>query len=138
LAGSYFNNTSLSGSPVLQRVERVNFSWSGSPGPGVNGNQFSARWTGQIEATATGNFQFQTRSNDGVRLWINGNLVIDNWASHATVNDVTAVIALTKNQRYAITMEFYDNTGQAVAKLYWKRPGQSKFAVVPITRLYAN
>ncbi len=138
LAGSYFNNTSLSGSPVLQRVERVNFSWSGSPGPGINSDQFSARWTGQIEATATGNFQFQTRSNDGVRLWINGNLVIDNWASHATVNDVTPVIALTKNQRYAITMEFYDNTGQAVAKLYWKQPGKSTFAVVPITGLYAN
>ena len=104
----------------------------------MEGNQFSARWIGQVEATATGNFQFQTRSNDGVRLWINGNLVVDNWTSHATINDVTGNIALTKNQRYTITMEFYDNTNSAVAKLYWKRPGQTTFAIVPTTRLYAN
>ncbi len=138
LAGSYFNNTTLTGSALLQRIEQVNFSWSGSPGTGVEGNQFSARWIGQVEATATGNFQFQTRSNDGVRLWINGNLVVDNWTSHATINDVTGNIALTKDQRYTITMEFYDNTNSAVAKLYWKRPGQTTFAIVPTTRLYAN
>jgi YVTN family beta-propeller protein len=138
LAGSYFNNTTITGSALLQRIEQVNFSWSGSPGTGVEGNQFSARWIGQVEATATGNFQFQTRSNDGVRLWINGNLVVDNWTSHATINDVTGNIALTKDQRYTITMEFYDNTNSAVAKLYWKRPGQTTFAIVPTTRLYAN
>jgi YVTN family beta-propeller protein len=138
LAGSYFNSTDLSGTPALQRVERVNFAWSASPGPGVNENNFSIRWTGQVEATATGTFQFQTRSNAGVRLWINGNLVIDNWNSHATVNDATGNISLAKNQRYAITMEYYDTTGTAVAKLYWKRPGQTTFAIVPTTRLYAN
>lgn len=107
-------------------------------GPGVNENNFSIRWTGQVEATATGTFQFQTRSNAGVRLWINGNLVIDNWNSHATVNDATGNISLAKNQRYAITMEYYDTTGTAVAKLYWKRPGETTFAIVPTTRLYAN
>ena len=72
LTGRYFNNTALSGTHVLQRIEAVDFKWTGSPGAGVNGNQFSARWTGQVEATATGNFRFQTRSDDGVRLWING------------------------------------------------------------------
>jgi cytochrome c peroxidase len=138
LTGQYFNNVSLTGAHVLQRVENVNFSWSASPGPGVNTDQFSVRWSGQVEATSTGNFQFQTRSNAGVRLWINGSLVIDNWTGHATVNDATGNITLTKNQRYAITMEYYDTTGTAVAKLYWKKPGQTTFAVIPITRLYAN
>ncbi len=138
LMGRYFNNTSLSGSPVLERIEKVSFTWSASPGPGVNDSQFSVRWTGYIEATASGNFQFQTRSNDGVRLWIDGNLVIDNWVSHAATNDATGNFALTKNQRYSVTMEMYDNAGSAVAKLYWKRPGQTTFAVIPNTRLYAN
>jgi YVTN family beta-propeller protein len=139
LRGQYFNNMTLAGSPVLERLEKVSFSWGSTPpGPGVNTNQFSVRWTGFVEATANGTFQFQTRSNDGVRLWIDGDLVIDNWPSHATATDATAGIALTKNQRYSVTMEFYDNTGTAVARLYWKRPGQTTFATIPITRLYAE
>ena len=72
----------LTGSPVLERVEKVAFTWSASPGPGVNANQFSVRWTGFVEATSSGSHQFQTRSNDGVRLWIDGELVIDNWTAH--------------------------------------------------------
>ena len=138
LMGRYFNNTTLTGSPVLERTEKVNFTWSASPGPGVSENSFSVRWTGFVEATLTGNFQFQTRSNAGVRLWIDGNLVIDNWTGHATVNDATGDIALTKNQRYSVTMEMYDTTGTAVAKLYWMRPGQTTFTIAPATRLYAN
>jgi hypothetical protein len=50
----------------------------------------------------------------------------------------SANIALTKNQRYAITLEYYDNTGQAVARLNWLRPGQTTFGAVPASRLYAN
>jgi cytochrome c peroxidase len=139
LAGQYFNNTTLSGTPVLQRTEAVNFGWStNSPGPGVNSDQFSVRWTGKVEATSTGKFQFQTASNDGVRLWINGVLVINNWASHATVNDTTGTISLTQNQRYTVTMEYYDGSGAAVARLKWKRPGQTSYVAVPASRLYAN
>jgi hypothetical protein len=138
LAASYFNNTTMAGSAALERVETVNFSWPDSPGAGVNADNFSVRWTGFVEATSTGNFQFQTRSNAGVRLWINGNLVVDNWAAHATVTDTTGDIAMTKNQRYSVTLEMYDTTNTAVAKLYWKRPGQTTFIITPGTRLYAN
>ena len=139
LVGQYFNNTTLSGTPVLQRTEAVNFGWgTSSPGPGVNADQFSVRWTGKVEATSTGSFQFQTASNDGVRVWINGVLVINNWTNHATTTNNSAAIALTGGTRYAITMEFYDGTGAAVARLRWKRPGQTSFAAIPASRLYAN
>jgi YVTN family beta-propeller protein len=138
LAGAYFNNTTLSGSPALERVERVNFSWSGAPGPGIDANQFSVRWTGFVEATVSGSFQFQTRSNDGVRLWIDGQLVVDHWTAHGASNDATGPIALIKNQRYAVTMEYYDNVGSAVAKLQWKVPSSASFVAIPVKRLYAN
>jgi YVTN family beta-propeller protein len=138
LAGAYFNNMTLSGSPVLERVERLAFSWSDSPGPGVNANQFSVRWTGFIEASATGSFLLRTRSNDGVRVWLNGSLVIDHWTAHATGDDTSAAVALTLNQRYAITVEYYDDAGTGVARLLWKAPAAADFVVVPITRLYAN
>jgi hypothetical protein len=64
--------------------------------------------------------------------------VIDNWVAHATVNDATGNIALTKNQRYSVVVEMYDLSGTAVAKLYWKQPNKTTFAIVPPSRLYAN
>jgi hypothetical protein len=140
LQGRYFNNLALSGAPALSRIEVVSFGWStGSPGPGVNSDQFSVRWSGRVEATASGNFQFQTRANDGVRLWINGTLVIDDWNNHtSTVDRTTGSIALVKNQRYSLVLEYYDNTGDATARLRWLRPGTTTFGTVPVTRLYAN
>jgi len=139
LTGSYFNNKTLSGTRVLQRIEAVNFDWgTNAPGAGVNQEGFSVRWTGKVEAPSTGTFQFQTASNDGVRLWVNGVLVINNWTNHATTNNNSPTITLTADQRYTIKMEFYDNTGAAVARLRWKRPGQTGYVVVPKTRLYKN
>jgi mono/diheme cytochrome c family protein len=139
LVGQYFNNTSLTGTPVLQRTEAVNFGWSTrSPGPGVNADKFSVRWTGTVKASSTGKFQFQTVSNDGVRVWINGVLVINNWTKHATTTNSSASINLTGGTRYSVTMEFYDDTGAAVARLRWKRPGQTSYAAIPASALYAN
>lgn len=139
LTGQYFNNKTLSGTRVLQRIEAVNFGWgTNSPGTGVNKDSFSVRWTGQVEASTTGKYQFQTVSNDGVRLWVNGVQVINNWTNHATTNNNSAQISLTAGQRYAIKMEFYDNTGAAVARLRWKTPGQTSYVAIPKTRLFKN
>jgi hypothetical protein len=73
-----------------------------------------------------------------VRLWINGVLVINNWTSHATKTDTSVSIALTNGTRYAVTMEYYDVSGTAVARLRWKRPGETGFIAIPATRLYAD
>jgi hypothetical protein len=64
--------------------------------------------------------------------------VIDNWTAHGTTDDTSATIALTKNQRYAVTMEYYDNAGTGVARLFWKTPAGTSFVIVPNLRLYAN
>jgi hypothetical protein len=71
LQGEYFNNMTLSGVPVLTRIDStVNFNWgSGSPGAGVNANQFSVRWSGQVRIPSNGAYTFYTQSDDGVRLW---------------------------------------------------------------------
>jgi hypothetical protein len=137
--GQYFNNMTLSGNVVLQRTEAVNFNWgNGSPGSGVNKDKFSVRWTGTVEASAAGNFQFQTNSDDGVRLWVNGVQVINNWTNHGATTNSSASIALTAGTRYTIRMEFYENGGQAVAQLRWKTPGTTSYVAIPASRLYAN
>ena len=138
LRDRYFNDAGLQGAVVLERIEPVNFSWSGSPGPGVNADAFSVRWTGFVEAPSTGTFSFRTQSNDGVRVWINGALVIDHWASHSTAYAISPDMALVKHQRYPITIEMYDNGGTAVSRLSWKKPGDSAYSTVSGVRLYAN
>jgi YVTN family beta-propeller protein len=137
LSGQYFNNVSLNGSPVLQRTEAVNFSWgSGAPGTGLGIDNFSVRWVGQVEAPQTGSYQFQTISDDGVRLWVNGVLVINNWTDHAATANTGAAVNLAAGVKYSIVMEFYERGGQATAQLLWKTPGQSGFVAVPKDRLY--
>ena len=139
LFGSYFNNMTLAGLPVLERTERIDFSWgNGSPGTGVNPDQFSVRWLGRVEASTTGTYKFQTVSNDGVRLWINDVLVIDNWTNHSSTTNTSAPINLVAGQAYEIKLEYYDNTGSSVIRLRWITPGTTTAVAIPLDRLYPN
>ena len=138
LTARYFNNVTLSGTRVLQRTEAVNFTWgTAAPGTGVTVDNFSVRWSGQVEAFVTGAYQFQTSSNDGVRLWVNGVQVINNWTDHSLTTDTSSAINLTAGTKYNIVMEFYERSGDAVARLLWKSPGAADFVAVPASRLYA-
>jgi hypothetical protein len=139
LTGRYYNNMTLSGTVRLTRTEAVDFNWGGSrPGAGVNSNGFSVRWTGFIEAPATGTYTFQTVSDDGVRLWVNGVQLINNWTDHSATTNTAGPLNLVAGARYAVTMEFYDNTGQAVARMLWRTPGNTPFVAVPKDRLFPN
>ncbi|HEV2854604.1 MAG TPA: PA14 domain-containing protein [Thermoanaerobaculia bacterium] len=134
LAATYFDNINFTGTTVTRVDPTVDFDWgTGSPAAGIDINTFSARWTGQVQAKVTGTHTFYTVSDDGVRLWINGVLVIDNWTDHAPTEN-SGTISLTAGQRYDVRMEFYENAGGAVAKLLWSAPGLAK-EVVPAGQL---
>lgn len=134
--GEYFNSVDLTGAPALARTDAaLNFSWAGSPGAGVNTDNFSVRWLGQIEPRTTDTFTFYTQTAGGVRLWVNGTLLIDQWAFHASAEH-SGSIALQAGQRYDVVMEFRDDAGTAEARLRWSGPAQPKEAV-PATQLYA-
>lgn len=137
LRAEYFNNADLTGSPVLSRVDQlVDFTWNtASPVTGINADKFSVRWSGQVEAPATGNYVFSTISDDGVRLWINGVQVINNWTIHSPTVNNSSAMPLVAGNRYDIRMEFFDHTLGAVARLLWSYPGQSQ-QPVPQARLY--
>jgi YVTN family beta-propeller protein len=137
LKGEYFNSPTPGGTPALQRTDlTVNFTWSDSPGAGVNANAFSARWTGQIEIPTTGTYQFRTVTNDGVRLWLDGTLVFDSWTTSGKVTLTTASMQPEKGRRIAVVMEFQDQTSTAIAKLQWLKPASTSFATVPQKYLY--
>jgi len=99
----------------------------------IKGTTFSARWTGFITANYSENYTFQTLSDDGVRLWINGRLIIDDWTDHPPRID-TGTIDLVADSPTSIHLEFYDAGGGAQITLSWKSQSQS-LQVVPTTAL---
>jgi hypothetical protein len=139
LLAQYFNDA---GSGVyftalaLTRTDpAIDFDWaSASPDPAVQADNFSVRWSGQVQPPVTGSYTFTTSSDDGVRLYVNGQLLIDNWTDHGVTQN-SGTVALTGGQKYDIRMEYYDHGQLATARLSWAYPGQT-IQVVPQWTLY--
>ena len=111
--GEYFANTMLVGAPIVVRNDRdVNFNWGrNAPAAGMPADNFSARWTRQLSFAATQPYRFVLRSDDGVRLWIDNALVIDEWhtaASAAYTRDVNLTAGW-----HAFRIEYYEGSGDA-------------------------
>lgn len=149
LTGQYWNyNVVTNGynfptsttSPNLSRIDpTVNFSWSrSSPDATINNDNYAVRWQGEVQAIESGIHLFSTQSDDGVRLWVNDELIIDNWTRHGPRWDRGDPITLTADQRYSIKMEFFENTGGAVAKLHWQTPSNDTRRVIPQSQLYST
>lgn len=124
LTGEYFNNRDLSGSPVFTRVdEGVNFNWhGGSPAKNIKADIFSARWKGRLTAPASDEYQLQLASDDGSRLYLNGELIIDNWGDHS-YELKGAKVRLEAGKSYDLLIEYYENWGEASVRFGWIRTG---------------
>lgn len=122
LKAEYFANKTLEGKAVSQSDKNIDFSWEKAPAPGVPMTDFSARWTGTLLPSESGDCVITTTSDDGVRLWIDGNLVIDNWSDHAPTTDI-AKIHVEKGKPISFKLEFYQAAGGAVMQLGWGRAG---------------
>jgi LysM repeat protein len=121
----YFNNRSLSGSPTYTRCENwpINWDWgNGGPGNGIGNDNFSVRWTGQASINA-GTYTFIARADDGVRVWLDDSLIIDQWHDQgATEYRVTRTV---NSGNHNIKMEYYENGGGAVAQFRWEQTSTS-------------
>ncbi len=119
----YFNNATLSGSPVLVRDEAaVNYNWGhGSPAPQVPVDRFSARWTTNLNLLP-GRYRFSASSDDGVRVWVNNQLLIDAWFDRP-VRTFTAEADLSGT--VPVRIEYYENTNLAEMRFsYTQLSGQ--------------
>ena len=132
--GEYFSNPGSGGSPnfgdlILTREdELVNFEWgNGSPDNLIPNDDFQIRWTTEINAETSGTYNFRTYTDDGLRLYVDDNLVIDNWNDQGPTSR-TGSIYLNEGT-YQCVMEYYENGGGATANLYWTPPGQSESLV---------
>lgn len=95
--------------------------------------QFSTRWTGTLHAPRTGEYTLFTRSNDGVRLWLDGQLIIDNWTEHSVTED-KAEVALQAGQAHKLKVEFFYAGGDVTMQLLWSGPGLDK-QLIPTSNL---
>ncbi len=121
LLGEYFNNIDLSGDPVLVREDKnVDFGWTlFSPDQSkINYDYFSARWTGYLLAPESGKFNIGIKGDDGYRLYIDDELILDNWKKEG-FHEVTRPYSFVKNQAYKIRLEFYETIGNVRLKLMW-------------------
>ncbi len=126
VTAEYFDNDDFTDSKLVRTDRTIDFDWGGgSPSPQIASDSFSVRWMGQLQPTASGNYTFYTQSDDSVRLWVNGQLLIDHWTSHAVTED-RGTIDLSAGQKYALKMEYREGSGNAVAKLLWSSPTQPK------------
>ncbi|HEY0170093.1 MAG TPA: Ig-like domain-containing protein, partial [Pyrinomonadaceae bacterium] len=141
LRGDYFGNSyawdqsTYFNTLLFSREDAtVDFDWaSGPPAPGAPEDLYMVRWTGQVEPRFSETYTFHAVTDDGVRLWVNGQQVIDHWVAQAPTESA-GVITLEAGRKYDIRMEYYEQYGGAVARLLWSSPSQPK-EVVPAERL---
>tara|TARA_Y100000588_G_scaffold395259_1_gene521974 strand:+ start:530 stop:4801 length:4272 start_codon:yes stop_codon:yes gene_type:complete len=134
--GEYYSSGGGGGSPtfgelVLTRYDDViDFNWGGgSPDPSIPNNDYQVRWTGTVFAESQGEYSFRTHTDDGVRLYIDGELIIDHWFDMGPTSKYGNKL-LTQGLHECV-MEYYENGGGAVAELYWTPPGESETLVQP-------
>ena len=120
LKGEYFNNQELQGQPSTIRIDpQINFDWGRyNPAPQVRETSFSVRWTGKLTPLESGTYQLGATADDGVRLYLDGKLLIDAWAANPT-KTVTKEVTLEANRAYEVRMEYYQYNREAIAKLVW-------------------
>lgn len=123
LRGEYFDNPNLEGSPRLVRIDpRIDFDWAAnSPDESLPSDFFSVRWTGQILPRVSGKHRIVVGSDDGVRLYLNGKLVIDDWhsrafAEHGVEVNVKAGLPLD------VRLEYFEGMYDARVRLEWEEP----------------
>jgi hypothetical protein len=111
----------------MTRIDpQINFNWgSGAPDPAVGEDNFSVRWTGEVEAAFTETYTFYTTTDDGVCLWINDQQIIDKWRKQSAT-EWSGTIDLVAGQTYSILMEYFENRVNAVAQMRWSSPRTPK------------
>ena len=134
LNATYYDNMNFTGATMTRFDPRIDFDWaSGSPSPSLGNDTYSARWTGQVSPLFSETYTFYSRTDDGARLWVNNQILVDRWVDQS-VTETSGTIALTAGQYYDLRMEYYENGGDAEAHLSWSSPSQAK-EIVPQSRL---
>ena len=136
LQAQYYDASDLTVAALVRVDSEVNFNWgTGSPAASIGADSFSVRWSGGVEADFTETHNFIVNANDGARLWVNGQLLIDQFAG-GNVSDESASIDLIAGRRYDIQLEYLEVAGNASVSLEWSSPSKAR-QIIPAANLHA-
>lgn len=138
LRGQYFDTADVTtGFKFFRLSPTINFNWAGaSPDTAIAADTFSVRWTGKVEPLYSETYTFYVTHNDGARLWVNGQQIINNWVNRTTAVTSSGTITLAAGVKYDIQLEYYENSVAASVNLEWSSPTQAR-QVIPASQLYA-
>ena len=132
-----FTNAAFATLPTLTRTDAVvNFNWStNAPAASIGRTNFTASWTGSVQPQYTEAYTFTVVADDGVRLWVNGQLLVNDWTTRTTTATNSGVISLTAQQLYNLRLDYFQGGSNASVALLWSGPSTA-LAIVPQTQLY--
>jgi beta-glucosidase len=131
LKAEYFSNTKLEGTPALTRTDsKVDFAWGFSGvSPDLSKN-YSVRWTGVIVPQETADYQVGFTGQDGYRMWLDDQQLVEDWTTHRPSTTQTSKVHLVKGNSHAIKIEYFQTVRGAEARLLWSVPGKQEQAAV--------
>lgn len=137
LKGEYFRGRELAGEPVLTRVDaQVGFRWDRgaptddlvargeiAPGRALSGDDFSVRWSGQLLPPVSGRYELDVAANDGFRLYLDGRLLLDKWATSDRLRGDSVALDLQAGRAYDLRLDYFEGERDAAVRLAWRLPG---------------
>ncbi len=137
LRGEYYDTIDLSGPALTQIDPVINFDYGlGSPRPEIAPDSFSIRWTGRIQPIHSETYTITARSDDGVRVYIDGVEVVMSWRDQAPT-DSSGTIGFESGRLYDIEVEYFENSGGASMQLFWESPSTPR-QIIPTSQLYPD
>ncbi len=125
LHAEYFANATLSGTPKTRTDKGINFEPKNqAPDPFLPTSPLSIRWTGELVPGVSGEYIFGFTSDDGCRLYLDDKLILDDWNVHS-IRTEKGSVKLEKGKKYQLRAEYFDNGGEAIARLQWRVPTSS-------------
>jgi len=137
LIGEYYDGSSFRKLVRTRRDLKIDFDLNNrSPVRGLSDDNYSVRWTGSLRVPADGEYEFVTRSDDGVRLWIDNEMLVDNWTVHRAAVDKKAKVLSAG--MHAIKLEWFQRRGPALMKLYWRMANDAQPRIIEPEYLSPN
>ena len=127
LKAEYYDNPTFQGTPKTRIDKGINFEPKNqAPDPFLPKSPLSIRWTGELVPSVSGEYVFSFTSDDGCKLYIDDQLIIDDWNVHSARTE-KASMKLEKGKKYQLKAEYFDNGGDAIARLHWRVPSMEEY-----------
>jgi len=124
LVGEYFNGTNFEEKKMTRTDARIHFVWNNvAPAPGIDPDEFSARWKGRIKAPESGNYLFRAHVDDGIRVKVGNQMVINAWGLHDS-EPFSGTVYMEAGRMYDLQVEYFNGLLEGEIQLYWQLPSE--------------